>query len=574
MAAWGDRMKRHSADDFDRQWDLAEFRCDEGRGVYEAPSGADSRIAYSDGDKAEDYILRSIQQAKDVSYGSDELMLAAKDWPSHYHLGLGRANILEALELPPRARVLELGAGCGSITRYLAETFESVDAIEGSLQRAEIARQRCRNLTNVRLFASNFRHIRFDPAYEIATLVGVLEYAPLFFLDQGAARHACLNLLKLTHSALKNDGLLIVAIENRIGIKYWSGFPEDHSGKLFDGIHGYPRTPSAITFSRKELAALLEEAGFGRLYFYHCFPDYKFASTIISDRNGGDDHRLHNWIDTPFPHHSSRPKYTFHDGLVTKTLSEAGLLREFANSFLVVASKQDSPLIADPTWIAKKYSLSRKKKLRCVTTLRAEPGVKIEKKRLSGEAQEIAIEYGSMKVKHNVGDAEWHDGDLMIFDAFSAFFEKDFCAGISSVLQTYYGVLIEEYDAKRRDEEGYPLLRGEAVDFILRNVVKRDGKFMAIDNEWAVEGTVAADFVLYRCILFDIIKSQAPWIEGMINRRYGLTGLIRGSRDRFIIEMIRGLLPMYGGRRHKENKRLQKQFGDSIGVDRHDISNE
>ena len=98
MAAWGDRMKRHSADDFDRQWDLAEFRCDEGSGVYEAPSGADSRIAYSDGDKAEDYILRSIQQAKDVSYGSDELMLAAKDWPSHYHLGLGRANILEALD--------------------------------------------------------------------------------------------------------------------------------------------------------------------------------------------------------------------------------------------------------------------------------------------------------------------------------------------------------------------------------------------------------------------------------------------------------------------------------------------
>ena len=31
---------------------------------------------------------------------------------------------------------------------------------------------------------------------------------------------------------------------------------------------------------------------------------------------------------------------------------------------------------------------------------------------------------------------------------------------------------------------------------------------------------------------------------------------------------------MYGGRRHKENKRLQKQFGDSFGVDRHDISNE
>ena len=58
-----------------------------------------------------------------------------------------RANAVRALTLPTQSRVLEIGAGCGAITRYLGETFEQVDALEPMLARARVARSQRAILT-------------------------------------------------------------------------------------------------------------------------------------------------------------------------------------------------------------------------------------------------------------------------------------------------------------------------------------------------------------------------------------------------------------------------------------------
>ena len=55
-----------------------------------------------------------------------------------------------------RRALLELGAGCGAVTRWLGEHFENVDTVEGSLARAQVARERCRDLDGVRVAAANF----------------------------------------------------------------------------------------------------------------------------------------------------------------------------------------------------------------------------------------------------------------------------------------------------------------------------------------------------------------------------------------------------------------------------------
>ena len=97
---------------------------------------AESAVAYTDGRIPEQYVLDALRSATDVSADSDELMGSVKNWPSYYHLGVGRSVIIRCLDLPSQARVLEIGAGCGAITRYLGENFSSVDAIEGNPDRA------------------------------------------------------------------------------------------------------------------------------------------------------------------------------------------------------------------------------------------------------------------------------------------------------------------------------------------------------------------------------------------------------------------------------------------------------
>jgi len=285
------------------KYSLSDFIYDSATGVHIPPTDhkqISKLFNYSDGKKIENYILNVIKNAKDISADSDELMSKVRDWISYYHLGVGRANILRIFDtFPKNARIIEFGSGCGAITRYLGENFQSIDAIEGSFLRAQITRERCRDLKNVRVFCSNFNKIKFNSSYDIATLIGVLEYAPMFFKKSEEPRDSCLELLKLARSSLKKNGVLIIAIENKIGIKYWSGCPEDHTGEIFEGINGYPSNKGPLTFSKKEIESLLRDAGFGKSSFYYCFPDYKFASTIISDtRDQEIDSYLHNWIES------------------------------------------------------------------------------------------------------------------------------------------------------------------------------------------------------------------------------------------------------------------------------------
>lgn len=535
----------------DRKWILSEFH--EENGIYVLPGHETQTFNYSDGIKIEKYILRVVKNTKDVSNSSDELFHSIKDWPSRYHLGIGRSNIFRALNLSTNSNVLELGSGCGALTRYLGETFSSVDAIEGSHLRASIARERCRDLNNVKIFSSNINNIKFVPSYDVTTLIGVLEYAPIYMSNKNDASQACLSLLKIAKSSLKENGRLIIAIENKIGLKYWSGCPEDHTGRIFDSIHGYPNQNGPITFSKQELKILLRTSGFSNIDFYYCFPDYKFASTIFSDIETEKDFYLHNWVSVPFKSYDNPRSYSFHEGLVNKTLSESGLLREFANSFLVIASNSETHVINQPDWIAKQFSTARRREFQIVTSLKIKPKIYIEKKNLFNNGGDNVFEDDKIKLRQKITDISWHDGDLIIFDLLKALYSNDFKIKIIEILKRYHTELLKIYYTKKDDKMGFPLLQGDSVDYIFKNIISRGDELLGIDNEWNIEGYIPVDYVLYRCINHSICDSKNP----SIRKKFG-------NFDRFTIKLIQSIYPIYGRRRHKKNKLLEESFQNLV----------
>lgn len=96
-----------------------------------------------------DLIAAIITAAGDRSAMSDELHFAAADDGERAHLGHDRANAVRALVLPPHARVLEVGAGFGALTRHLGENAASVVAVEPDPARADAARLRTAGLPGV-----------------------------------------------------------------------------------------------------------------------------------------------------------------------------------------------------------------------------------------------------------------------------------------------------------------------------------------------------------------------------------------------------------------------------------------
>src|ERR1035441_6992369 len=108
-------------------------------------------FSYSDGVEVEERLLSIISDAKDRSTFSQELAESICDWPTEYYFSRFRHCLVRPLDLHAGDKVLELGCGCGAIPRFLGEIGANVVAVEGSLARARVAAERCRELTNVRV---------------------------------------------------------------------------------------------------------------------------------------------------------------------------------------------------------------------------------------------------------------------------------------------------------------------------------------------------------------------------------------------------------------------------------------
>ncbi len=355
-AALGSARAGSAADDAASPYDFnPDF------GVYERPRPV--AHAYNDGDATERRVFGIISGAGDVSQGSDELFAHADDWPTLYHLSPARANLLRPIEADLRGKtVLELGSGCGAISRYLAEAGCDLTCVEGSHRRASITAARCRGLPNVRVFNDNFQQFETAERFDVVTLIGVLEYSRVFIEGEDPIAAA----LALAHGFLKPDGVLLVAIENKLGLKYFAGAPEDHVGAAFFGIESLYDRKTAVTFGRRELARVLRSARFERSHFYFPFPDYKLPTMVLTEHGeqDADPAVLQNLLSGAFaPNQTGNYLRTFSEGAAWRALVDNGLVGDFANSFLVVARKGDGNWQGAPDDWAFTYSGSRRKSL-------------------------------------------------------------------------------------------------------------------------------------------------------------------------------------------------------------------
>jgi len=296
------------------------------------------KFSYSDGRSSELYLRRCFLDAKDLSSNSYELERWIKDWPSEYHLSRKRAQLLRGFDFEKPKRVLEVGCGCGAITRFLGETFDDVLAIEGSMARAQLARLRTKGMDNVSILCAPFQQIKFKERFDIIFCIGVFEYSNVFI----NAADPYDFILQYFSDILSDDGALIIAIENQFGLKYFSGCREDHVSIMFDGLEGYPRySNKAKTFGYNEIGYRISKY-FKKADFYFPYPDYKVPSCVLSDRLFSKVHAgelVGNFRSRDYAHER---KSLFDEKFVLLELDKNGQLPFFSNSFLVTASKTDS----------------------------------------------------------------------------------------------------------------------------------------------------------------------------------------------------------------------------------------
>jgi len=291
-----------------------------------------SEDKYTDG-AIEDEMLQIARDCDPKDY--ERVIVERKSWPILYHFSYLRENIISWLPMTGRERVLEVGGGPGAITGALCRRAAQVTVVDLSKKRCLINAYRHRDCGNLMFYVGNFQDIEpnLTDEYDLITLIGVFEYAQFSIQSESPF----VDYLSRIRSHLAPGGRLVIAIENRLGLKYWAGAAEDHTGVFFEGLEGYPTTDYVRTFSKPELEGLLREAGFGKTEFYYPYPDYKFVERIYSDAclpKKGELNRNRQNLDR-------ERMQVFCEERVFDSLIDSGLFPQFSNSFLVIAGREE-----------------------------------------------------------------------------------------------------------------------------------------------------------------------------------------------------------------------------------------
>lgn len=457
-------------------------------------------ISYSDGDEFEQRMERILRAARDKSIFSTDLAAACIDWPSYYHLSCIRANIVRPFEEGlSGADVLEVGAGCGAITRFLGESGANVCALEGSHRRARIARLRTSDLSNVTVVAENFETFAVDRKFDFITFVGVLEYAHQFI--QGA--HPACSMLAKARSLLKPTGAVLIAIENQLGLKYFAGAPEDHIGRRMFGLEDRYSPNGVRTYGRAELATLVGDAGFSHTRFYAPFPDYKFPVTIFSEEGltAQDFDAASVLSSSIFSDRQLTSYLSFDLPRVWDVVVRNRLGMELANSFLVVASGE---AMSDSSGLAWHYSSGRRPKFcKRLSFERNKAGdIRISAKLLQAPKErsaddEIAIELES--------DVPYVQGTPLATELRTMLTIDGWTVEqVAQFIKRYLDIaedLIRREGVEVSMSSAEQVIPGRFFDLIPQNIIRNEsGDFFLIDKEWVYQEPVSVEWLVFRAI--------------------------------------------------------------------------
>jgi GT2 family glycosyltransferase/SAM-dependent methyltransferase len=470
-----------------------------------------SGIAYTDGEEAERRIHDAVCHAEDRGTFSLELAQAITDWSSEYHFSRRRHCLVRPLGIQPGDKVLELGCGCGAITRFLGELGADVTAVEGSPQRARIASERCRDLRNVKVVVDDLLHFQSEDRFDWVLLVGVLEYAPLFSDSADPTNH----FLSTAAHFLRPEATLVVAIENKLGLKYFNGCSEDHVNVPFYGIQGLygPRTPR--TFGRSELKAHLKAIGLSNIEFRYPFPDYKLPTVIISHRALSDP--LFDPADLLVSCHArdytGSPFRLFDDALVFAQAASNGLLPDLSNSFLVAASAQPVARKTDAD-LAVTYAVDRVPEFTTQTRF-ARIGERIEvlKEALQPGLSRRRTFKNGLVLENSPGRCDYVRGRLVLWRLLKARAESEGLQQLVDALDPWFEFTLQHTAHRsqvsnqrkkcRNDLSDY-LLPGSYLDLTPYNLMETGGTPVPIDMEWKLDGLVPLGWVIMRSIVYSL----------------------------------------------------------------------
>lgn len=282
--------------------------------------------------KVEDNLENSIKKWID-GYEETEMPWEQMNKEEFEQLFTDRGFLLAWYPFNKDAEILEIGGGVGALTGILCKKAKKVVTVEKKQKRAEIIKRRYKNVQNLEVVHANYINLSYQKKFDYIVVHDIFGYVKKYIKKESPYEYFFSCLIGM----LKDNGIILLATENRLGVKYFSGAIEDYSNKFFVGLDNFDGYDVIHTPTKKELQTWMESCGLFHYKFYYPFPNNIFPTEIFTDDSlkymlyGGKSEET-GW--NRFELFDEREMF--------ETLQREGVVQNFANAFLVEISQKDN----------------------------------------------------------------------------------------------------------------------------------------------------------------------------------------------------------------------------------------
>jgi 2-polyprenyl-3-methyl-5-hydroxy-6-metoxy-1,4-benzoquinol methylase/muramidase (phage lysozyme) len=451
------------------------------------------------------FVRNILANAEDVSVNSPELSQSWVNGVTEYHLNPDRTNILRPLQLGSNLKILEVGCSSGILSRYLGEQGHHVLGIKTGVDCLEAAKLRCSDLPNV-CFVSTPDEIEkaLEATHDVIVLLPPLpELVHEVLHDKIDKENIVTGLkeraeyLRILMSTLSEDGILVIATGNRLGLKYWLGASEDNYGKPYTGLWGYGSSDQhPRMFSRNEWVEIFQRANLPHHHFLYPFPDHQFAELILSDDFIQSDPYAHSLLYRTRSCDLVEPTWLpdQDEFLHWKSLHQSGYLQDFANSFLITVAKSQERLTAAFPYDFIKLSKSRQRSKYHAVTYKEKQQDLVIKELI--DKQDTKKKNKKGVVAHVPCSHKYIQGPLLAELWIDALVMDGRNEKFKQLLNDYYKFLKTHLEQAEQP--------GRFLDLLPFNIIlASDGQYQWFDQEWTVDcEDISAEFILFRALLW------------------------------------------------------------------------
>lgn len=415
-----------------------------------------------------------------------------------------RGNIVSWYPFKENSEILEVGADFGQITGRLCDKASKVVAIESSEEKRKAIVKRHEDRNNLTVIE---KIEQIEEEFDYITIIG-LEYITDLPKE----------LLTKLKKYLKKDGKILIATDNKFGIKYFS--TTNNTGEEITHILGRK------IYQLNELIKQIEEVGFQNKKIYYPMTDYKLTNVIYTDKellskNNLSRNIIYSGEDTI--------KFYEQNNVYRELLKDDSInLKAFLNSFLIEIfngeyQENDIRLVA--------FSNMRKPQYRIKTIMKKDFVYKYPENELGKEHIEKIKENIDIMNKLSLKTLDTYDEEKIIskyseektLDKVMIEWIKKDKNKVAELIQRFKQELMQKLEVGEKESnvfdkyhikynkeilENMTFVKNGLWDLTFENCFYINGEFYFYDQEWREEN-LPIDFILYRAIkYFDGMKQH------------------------------------------------------------------